>query len=149
MIHDSKTATWQAQVRHSLESRMDALRAKDVDRLMSHYAPEVRVASLAPPLCRAGVASLREAMTGWFASFDGPIGCEMRDVDITVGDGVAFCHGFGHITGQRTDGQSTDVWTRVTVGLRRIDGLWMVSHEHSSVPFYMDGSLKAAVDLHP
>jgi ketosteroid isomerase-like protein len=72
----------------------------------------------------------------------------MRDVDITVGDGVAL-YGFGHITGQRTDGQSTDVWTRVTVCLRRIDGLWMVSHEHSSVPFYMDGSLKAAVDLHP
>jgi hypothetical protein len=26
---------------------------------------------------------------------------------------------------------------------------WTVAHEHTSVPFYMDGSLKAAVDLAP
>jgi ketosteroid isomerase-like protein len=107
------------------------------------------VASLAPPLRRVGAASLREAMTGWFATFDGPIGYEMRDVDVSVGDDVAFCHGLGHLTGQRTDGHKTDVWTRVTVCLRRIDGRWLVAHEHSSVPFYMDGSLRAAVDLQP
>ena len=26
---------------------------------------------------------------------------------------------------------------------------WKIMHEHSSVPFYMDGSFKAAVDLKP
>jgi hypothetical protein len=26
---------------------------------------------------------------------------------------------------------------------------WMATHEHVSVPFYMDGSVKAAVDLKP
>jgi ketosteroid isomerase-like protein len=41
------------------------------------------------------------------------------------------------------------MWFRVTLGLRRIDGKWLVTHEHSSVPFYMDGSLRAAVDLNP
>jgi ketosteroid isomerase-like protein len=38
---------------------------------------------------------------------------------------------------------------RATVGLRRIGGRWQVTHEHSSVPFYMDGSYRAAVDLQP
>jgi ketosteroid isomerase-like protein len=38
---------------------------------------------------------------------------------------------------------------RGTVGLRRIDGRWKITHEHASVPFYMDGSYKAAVDLQP
>jgi hypothetical protein len=28
-------------------------------------------------------------------------------------------------------------------------GRWMVTHEHVSVPIYMDGSVKAAVDLKP
>jgi ketosteroid isomerase-like protein len=28
-------------------------------------------------------------------------------------------------------------------------GAWQIVHEHISTPFYMDGSLKAAVDLTP
>jgi PhnB protein len=38
---------------------------------------------------------------------------------------------------------------RATVGLRKIDGKWSIVHEHLSVPFYMDGSYRAAVDLKP
>jgi ketosteroid isomerase-like protein len=35
------------------------------------------------------------------------------------------------------------------VGWRKREGEWLVTHEHVSVPFYMDGSLRAAVDLKP
>ena len=28
-------------------------------------------------------------------------------------------------------------------------GTWKIAHEHTSVPFYMDGSFRAAVDLEP
>jgi PhnB protein len=41
------------------------------------------------------------------------------------------------------------VWIRLTLGFRKIGGAWKVTHEHTSVPFYMDGSFKAAVDLTP
>jgi ketosteroid isomerase-like protein len=149
MIDDAEAAPAETQIRQALKGRVDALRSKDVARLLSHYAPDVRVFSLAPPLQRLGADTLGEAMKGWFASFDGPLGYELRDLDVTVGDDVAFVHGLGHISGRRVDGQDTDVWTRVTVCLRRIHGQWIVAHEHSSVPFYMDGSLRAAVDLHP
>jgi ketosteroid isomerase-like protein len=42
-----------------------------------------------------------------------------------------------------------DLWFRATLGFRKIDGKWTITHEHSSVPFYMDGSFKAAIDLKP
>ena len=54
-----------------------------------------------------------------------------------------------HLTGARTDGTQTDVWTRLTRCLRQIDGRWKITHSHESVPFYMDGSNKAALDLKP
>ena len=38
---------------------------------------------------------------------------------------------------------------RVTIVLRRIGGAWKITHQHTSVPFRMDGSFKAAVDLTP
>jgi ketosteroid isomerase-like protein len=40
-------------------------------------------------------------------------------------------------------------WVRATVCFRRVRGAWKVVHEHSSVPLYMDGSERAAVDLKP
>ena len=42
-----------------------------------------------------------------------------------------------------------DLWFRATLGFRKIDRKWTITHEHSSVPFYMDGSFKAAIDLKP
>jgi ketosteroid isomerase-like protein len=51
--------------------------------------------------------------------------------------------------GIRTDGEETDVWVRATLCFRKIDGVWKVVHEHTSVPLYMDGSDRAAVDLTP
>jgi ketosteroid isomerase-like protein len=30
-----------------------------------------------------------------------------------------------------------------------MNGEWRIVHDHSSVPFYMDGSYRAAVDLKP
>ena len=38
---------------------------------------------------------------------------------------------------------------RATVGYRKTNGKWMITHEHVSLPFYMDGSYRAAVDLKP
>jgi ketosteroid isomerase-like protein len=42
-----------------------------------------------------------------------------------------------------------DLWFRSTTCFRKVDGEWRVAHEHSSTPFYMDGSMRAAVDLLP
>ncbi len=52
---------------------------------------------------------------------------------------------------------SRDEWlaARKTCGLRRPSASakstasGTITHEHSSVPFYMDGSFKAAIDLKP
>jgi ketosteroid isomerase-like protein len=38
---------------------------------------------------------------------------------------------------------------RATVGLRKIGEGWKVTHEHTSVPFYMDGTDRPAFDLRP
>ena len=42
-----------------------------------------------------------------------------------------------------------DLWFRETLGFRKIDGKWEIMHKHSSVPFYMASSFKAAIDLKP
>jgi PhnB protein len=139
----------ESQVRALIEAWTTAIRAKDADGALSHYADDVVAFDLAPPLQYAGMAAMRENLTDWFPSFRGPVGYEVHDLTITASAEVAFCRSLNRIRGTRTSGEQTDVWVRATIGCRKIAGKWKIVHEHTSVPFYMDGSDKAAIDLRP
>jgi ketosteroid isomerase-like protein len=125
-----------------------SLRAKDLESVTSHYAADFVAFDIAPPLQQRRDA-VEKGLAEWFATWDGPIGYEMRDLVVAAGEELAFSHSLNRLTGKRTSGETTDVWMRATVCCRKIAGEWMVVHEHSSVPFYMDGSFRAAVDLKP
>ena len=46
-------------------------------------------------------------------------------------------------------GGAVDFWMRSTLGFRKSQGVWKIAHGHSSVPFAMDGSFRALLDLQP
>lgn len=92
---------------------------------------------------------LQENWKEWFATWQGQIGYEIRNLSITVDEDVAFRHSLNRISGTRTSGEEANVWVRRTACYRKIDGKWLITHEHVSVPFYMDGSDRAALDLKP
>jgi ketosteroid isomerase-like protein len=49
----------------------------------------------------------------------------------------------------RAQAEDADLWYRSTIVLEKNAGRWRITHQHDSVPFYMDGSLGAAVNLKP
>lgn len=53
------------------------------------------------------------------------------------------------MTGTKHGSPHVSFWMRETVALERAAGKWRIVHEHTSVPFYMDGSLRPAFDLQP
>ena len=135
-------------IKQTIQARNTALSAKNVAGVMASTPPALRRATLdwAPPLRES---SGKAGLAGWFATWDGPIGHEMRGLKIVAGDAAGFAHGLVHMTGRKTDGEVVDLWFRQTFGLKLSRGAWKIVHEHSSVPFYMDGSFRAAVDLKP
>jgi ketosteroid isomerase-like protein len=136
----------EAQIRQRVGSWAKVLRAKDVDGLLSHYAQEIVVFDLAPPLEFKGVVAYKKNWIEWFATFQGPVGYEIRDLNVTTAGDVEFCHSLNQITGTRTSGENSDAWVHATVGFRKIGGIWKITHEHFFVPFNME-TLKAAIDL--
>lgn len=134
-------------VRATVEDLWRVIGEKQAQAAADHYATDPVVYSMAPPL-RQDMPAV-EALTAWFATWQGPIGIEVRDLQVFVGGDVAFTTSVNHMTGTKTDGEKPDLWFRATCGLRRVDGRWLVVHEHESVPFYMDGSDRAALDLRP
>ena len=140
----------EVQIRTLIDNWANALRAKDADGVVSQYTADNIKFTLAPPLQYTRDNPFgKKGLEQWFSSFQGPIGYEIRDLNITAGDNVAFCHSLNRLSGRRTAGDKFDVWQRATVCFRRIEGKWTITHWHESVPFYMDGSYKAAVDLKP
>lgn len=138
------------QVRALLDQRTVALRNKDAELLLSSYASDVVSFDLAPPLRFTGAeVHDKAAIDAWFATWRGPIGWEVRDLDISAEGGLAFAYALNRMTGTKTDGEKVDLWMRTTTCFRKTGGKWTIVHDHASVPFYMDGSYKAAVDLKP
>lgn len=151
MTTENNQTNNEEQIRRLKDEMTDALRNKDVDGVVSKFADQSVMFVLAPPLrFKTGVNSPGEnGVQEWFDTFEGSLGYEFRELEITSGDTVAFCYSLDHISGKRTDGTETDTWVRETLGLRKIEGEWKITHQHQSVPMYMDGSNKAAVDLRP
>lgn len=133
-----------AEIRESIDAWARALRAKDLNALMAHYAPDMVTFDLMP-LQSLGVEAYGKNFEAWFASVQGPIDYKIRDLRITTRDDVAFCHYLGHVRSTRTTGEKNDYWVRVTMGFQKTNGRWMVTHEHVSLPFTNRETMRTAL----
>lgn len=131
-----------------MDDRVKAVRAKDINGAMSNVAPDLLSFDVVNPLQTVGSGAARKRAADWSSTFQGPIGHEIHDLSITTGDDVAFSHSLNRVIGTMTDGKQIDMYWRATVGYRKFDGRWLVTHEHNSVPFD-PASGKASLNLKP
>ncbi|NJL79787.1 MAG: SgcJ/EcaC family oxidoreductase [Richelia sp. RM2_1_2] len=148
MVAINNTTTDEAEIRQIIDNWVEFVRAKDIDGLMSHYVDDSVLFDIMPPLKHQGASAYRQLWEQCFPYFQGDIGYEIRDLNITVGSDVAFSHSLNRMSGTTTNGEEIDNWMRVTVCYQKIDGKWMVIHDHVSVPINMENS-KALFDLKP
>ncbi|MEI5680312.1 MULTISPECIES: YybH family protein [unclassified Mesorhizobium] len=137
--------------RKEIRAVMDAIRQahhdKNAARVIAQYEPEALIFDLAPPLDHRPDI---DGLSAWFDTWQGPVEIEAHDFEITIDGDIAFCHGFYRTSATTKQGGELAVfWSRATVCLKRANGVWKIAHEHTSVPFYMDGSFRAAIDLEP
>ena len=142
-----QTRTISADIRAFLESWAAATRRKDAAAFLAHVSPDCTTFSMAPPLTAPGTDA--DGLQAWFDSWRGPLDYRFSDPVITVDGNLALCHGLVYLGGEKVGGSTDTIWYRQTLGLKRLAGAWKIVHQHDSVPFYMDGSLQAAVDLDP
>lgn len=133
-------------VREAIEAALRAFAARDADAVAASYAPGAVIFDLAPPLSRpVDVAEI----AAWIATWRGPVVRTVRELGLDVSGELAVWHGFIHTETVTTGGERAAWWERGTLVFRRASGGWRVVHEHTSVPFRMDGSFVAALDLTP
>ena len=137
-----------SEIRALLDSRVEACRAKDIDRLMSLYSPSIVYFDVVPPLRFIGSGAVRANFIRWFNEYEGPIGLETEDLNLEVSGDVAFAHMLHLDKGNTKSSGPQKFWLRSTVCCRRSNDRWLITHEHISLPVdFRSGSV--LMDLVP
>ena len=125
----------EAEIRGQIDAIVNGIGAKDLDALRRVYAPGVVSFDVEPPLQHVGVEAKMENWSRAF-TFLREVSYEVRDLTVIVGDEVAFGHCFGRLRGTLGNGTATPgMWVRGTFCFEKIDGTWLIVHDHVSVPF--------------
>ena len=126
--------SYETQIRALLDSRTEAQRSKDIDRLMSFYSPDIVYYDAVAPLRFTGHDEVRRNFLRWFDGYVGRIGLETHESTVSAAEDTAFAHMLHLDSGKRRGGIELPIWVRETVCLRRMDDAWAITHEHISLP---------------
>jgi uncharacterized protein (TIGR02246 family) len=141
-------ATDEADIRQRIDKLAEAIRAMNLEAVMSIYAPDIVSFDIVPPLQHVGAEAKRKNWVDAFAMYQHPLGYEICDLTITVGNDVAFGHSLNQISGTLKNGNRADFWLRSTACFRKIDGKWLITHDQVSVPLDLESS-RALLNLKP
>ncbi len=127
------------EVQEVLENYKTAALEKDVEKFLSMYAAEIHIYDCWMNWESKGIASWKENVTGWFSELrdDGvELKVDFHDVVIDEGSSLAFVHCAVTYAGYKkeSDEKLRQMTNRFTFGLKKVDGSWLITHEHSSLP---------------
>jgi uncharacterized protein (TIGR02246 family) len=116
----------ETQIRALVESWAEAVRAKDLDGAISHHTNDIVMFDVPMPLQSRGLEEYRKTWELFFDHSPGGSGSfDVTELQITAGEAVAFAHAILRVG---------DGGARLTIGLRKENGQWLIAHEHHSYP---------------
>jgi ketosteroid isomerase-like protein len=137
---DMSTETRQDEtaIRQLHEDFEQAIGAKDLDRIMAQYAPEVVAFDAVGALQFKGVPEYRVHWQRCFEFCQGEGFFETHELHVDVGGELACSRMLTHCGGPNAEGEMQSAWMRGTRVWARRGGDWKVIHEHFSMPFDME-----------
>jgi uncharacterized protein (TIGR02246 family) len=127
--------TNEEQIRTLIERWAEAVHRGDLTAVLADHAEDIVMFDVPPP--QQGVRGLdayRETWPPFFQWQAQGASFEIESLDITAGDDVAFAHALLRCGTEEEFAENPDNRLRLTIGLRKRDGRWVVTHEHHSFP---------------
>jgi ketosteroid isomerase-like protein len=135
----------EALIRQRVEDMVAALNAKDIDGVISLFAPNLVSFDIAPHF---GADNKRLAWQEAFATFTGSFDYEIHELNVTTEGELAFVHSLNHVKATLASAQITELWLRWTACFCRMAGVWLIVHDHVSVPADLEHG-QAVLNLTP
>jgi uncharacterized protein (TIGR02246 family) len=121
------------QVRTLIERWAEAVHAGDMDEVLADHADDIVMFDVPPP--HDGVRGIDDYRATWPPFFEWQAhgaSFEIMSLDVTAGDAVAYAHALLRCGTQQQLAEHPETRLRLTIGLRKEDGRWVVAHEHHS-----------------
>ena len=122
-------------VRAVLEDWAAATRLSKRDEILKHHSPTLVIFDVLPPMMYESAEAYRRNWDEWQPDTQGEAVFHLENLTITAGNDVAFAHSFIRCGGTLPNGTTFEDVVRATFCLRKIDGSWMIQHQHVSKPY--------------
>lgn len=127
----------EARIRERMAEFQQAVKVKDLDRIMAQYTPDVVAYDAVGELQFKGIEAYRAHWQRCFDFCQGEGFFEIGDVEVIASGDLAFSYSLNHCGGPNEKGEMQTAWMRGTRCWRLQGGDWQVAHEHFSMPFDM------------
>jgi len=130
----SESVKDEVAIRNLVEDWASAVRRKDLDAILLNHSPDMLMFDVPPPLESKGLEAYKKTWDLFFSWAHEPVVFDIREMSVTAGDDVAVVTSFIRCAGTEANGMDIDLDFRLTIGLRKMDNQWIITHEHHSIP---------------
>jgi uncharacterized protein (TIGR02246 family) len=127
-------STDELAIRELVENWAAAVRAKDLDGILANHSADILMFDVPMPLASRGIDAYRKTWDLFFSWADDPVVFAINEMGVTAGDDVAYVTALMRCSGTEKNGEKIKLDFRLTMGLSKLDGKWIVMHEHHSIP---------------
>ena len=125
--------TEEQQVRDLIERWATAVHNGDLPAVLAHHASGIVMFDVPPPEQGVrGIDAYRETWPGFFEWQASGAVFKIESLEVTAGPDVAFAFALLRCGTPEQFERQPEQRLRLTIGLRKVDGQWTVTHEHHS-----------------
>ena len=123
------------RIRELIERWAEAVHDGDLDGVLADHSQDIVMFDVPPPDDGVrGIQAYRETWPPFFEWQRRGASFEIVKLEVTEGDDVAFAHALLRCGTEEELKADPSLRLRLTVGLRKEGGRWVVTHEHHSFP---------------
>lgn len=142
------SASDETEIRRAFEDWFRKAAARDLDGVMARIADDVVSYEHDAPLVYRGAPAVREVCRQGFEAMAGDFSWDIPDLQVMVSGDLAVTWGLNRMQAEVPGRERFESWSRGTRVFRKIDGRWMLIHQHVSYP-YDPATGEAKINLTP
>jgi ketosteroid isomerase-like protein len=123
----------ESQIRLLIENWAAAVRNGDMNAILAHHAADVVMYDVPPPFQSVGIEAYRKTWDIFF-KYTKPDVFDILELNIVADEQVAFCYATMKCADCSGSKEYVELPFRLTIGLKKIAGQWVIIHEHHSIP---------------
>jgi uncharacterized protein (TIGR02246 family) len=125
----------EGQIRTLIEAWAEAVQNGDMTGVLTDHSDDIVMFDVPPPHDGVrGIGTYRETWPPFFDWLRRGASFEIVSLEVTAGEDVAYAHALLRCGTAQHLADHPENRLRLTLGLRKQDGRWVVAHEHHSFP---------------